>query len=527
MAKVGDIAKVSAKGSFHMLWGLVVSTIVMSVGMIFIARLLGSDQYGLYTIVVTVPMTIQIFRDWGMNSAMVKFTAQYRAEGRLDEIRSVYLTGILFEVVVGLALSFFSFFFADFLATSVFNRPVIAPLIQIISFCLFAMGLVAAATAVFTGYERLELNSLMLVLQNISKTAIIIILVVLGFGTSGAVIGYTAGLFIAGMIGVALIGLIYRQLPKPSSRKLELKAYFTAMLTYCLPLSFATVITLLLPQFYAFMLPIHYLTDNVIIGNYGVAMNFVVLITFFTIPISTTMFPAFSKLDPEKDIDSLRDVFRFSAKYGSLILLPMIAIVMSLSETAVATLFGNSYDTAGILLSLMAIPYAFMAFGNLSLNALLNGQGKTSFVLRVALVTGLICFPLGYVSILTFGIWGLILTSIVAKVPIFVMKSLYVKRTYGFTVDFGSLARILISSTVAGAVTYFAVSELVFTAWIELLLGVGLFIVVVVPALLLSRSITRFDLANLKLMTGGLGVIGALIGKVINLLDRLMTLFRL
>ncbi len=117
MSKAGDIAKVSAKGSFNMLWGLVVSTVIGSVGMIFIARLLGSDQYGLYTVVITVPLIIQIFRDWGMNSAMVKFTAQYRAEGRVDEIRSVYLTGILFEVVVGLALSLFSFFFADFLAT--------------------------------------------------------------------------------------------------------------------------------------------------------------------------------------------------------------------------------------------------------------------------------------------------------------------------------------------------------------------------------------------------------------------------
>ena len=119
------------------------------------------------------------------------------------------------------------------------------------------------------------------------------------------------------------------------------------MLTYCLPLSFATIITALLPQFYAFMLPIHYVTDNVTIGNYGVAMNFVVLISFFIMPITTTMFPAFSKLDPEKDRDSLGNVFRFSVKYGALLLLPVIAIVMSLSEPAVATLFGNAYEYCG------------------------------------------------------------------------------------------------------------------------------------------------------------------------------------
>ncbi len=527
MSKAGDIAKVSAKGSFHMLWGLVVSTLIGSVGMIFIARLLGSDQYGLFTIVITVPLLIQIFRDWGVNSAMVKFTAQYRAEGRTNEIRSIYLTGILFEVAVGLALSLLSFFFADFLATTLFNRPVIAPLIQIVSFSIFSGGLVAAATSAFVGYERLELNSVMLVFQSFSKTALIIALVVLGFGTSGATIGYTAGTFIAAAIGVALIGIIYRKLPKSSSRKLELKAYFTSMLTYCLPLSFATMIMFLLPQFFAFMLPIHYVTDNVTIGNYGVAMNFVVLITFFTMPITTTMFPAFSKLDPKKDRDSLKNVFRFSIKYGSLLLLPVIGIVMSLSEPAVATLFGNTYDTAGLFLALMALQYIFMAFGNLSLASFLNGQGKTGFVLRISLVTGLICFPLGYASILTFGVWGLILTSIMVQVPTMIMGSLFLKRNYGFTVDFVASARILLSSAIAGAVTYFVVSELMFAPWINLLLGVGLFVVIVVPALLLSKSITRFDIDNLRLMAGGMGALGGLIEKVLHLLEQLMTFLRL
>jgi O-antigen/teichoic acid export membrane protein len=210
MSKAADIAKVSAKGSFHFLWGLVISTLILSVGTIFIARLLGSDQYGLYTIVLTVPMLIVIFRDWGINSAMVRFTAKYRAEGRIDEIRSVFFSGILFEVALGLVLSLLSFFFADFLATSVFNRPLIAPFIQVACFYIFASGLITAATAAFTGYEKMELNSVMLICQSLFKTGLIIALVFLGLGTQGATLGFTAGTFIAGIIGIGLIWIIYR-----------------------------------------------------------------------------------------------------------------------------------------------------------------------------------------------------------------------------------------------------------------------------------------------------------------------------
>ena len=76
MSKAADMAKVSAAGGFHLLWGLVISTLISAVGTIFIARLLGSDQYGLFTVVLIVPMLISAFRDWGVNAAMVRFTAQ-------------------------------------------------------------------------------------------------------------------------------------------------------------------------------------------------------------------------------------------------------------------------------------------------------------------------------------------------------------------------------------------------------------------------------------------------------------------
>ncbi|MCW3998729.1 MAG: oligosaccharide flippase family protein [Candidatus Bathyarchaeota archaeon] len=526
MSKAGDIAKVSAKGSFHVLWGLVISTIISSLGTIFIARLLGSDLYGLYTVVLTVPTIIQVFRDWGINSAMVRFTAQFRAEGRFDEVRSIFLIGIIFEVSVGLALSLFSFFSADFLAASIFNRPVIAPLIQIVSFSILASGLIAAATAAFTGYERLEFNSVMLVFQSVIKTGVIIALVILGFGTAGAAIGYTVSTAVAGIIGVILIGVIYRQLPKPSTRKLELKAYFSTMLTYCLPLSFATIITALLPQFYAFLLPIHYVTDNVAIGNYGIALNFVVLISFFIVPISTVMFPAFSKLDAEKDKESLRNIFRFSVKYGSLLVVPPTVLVMCLAEPAVATLFGDTYTTAGLFLALFAIQYLFVAFGNISLSAILIGQGKTGFVLRMAILAGAIGFPLGYALIMSFGVIGLIAATIIFSVPGLIWALIYIKRIFGTTVDWGSSARILLSSAFAGVLTYVVVSQVAFAAWILLLLGAVLYVVAVVPALLLSRSITRADIANLRSMLGGVGALGGLIGKVLSLVERLMALLR-
>lgn len=522
MSKAADMAKVSAKGSFHLLWGLVVSTVISAVGTIFIARLLGSDQYGLYTVVLTVPALISIFRDWGVNYAMIRFTAQYRAEGRIDEIRSIFLSGIIFEIAMGLMLSIFSLIFADFLATTVFNRPVIAPLIQLASFVVFASGLIAAGTAVFTGFERMELNSIMLVTQSIFKTVLIITFVLLGLGVPGATIGFTAGTFIAGIIGVLLIWVIYRHLPKPATHRLEIKAYLTTMLQYCLPLSFALIITALLPQFYAFLLPIHYVTDNIVIGNYGVAMNFVVLITFFAMPITTMMFPAFSKLNAEKDKEPLRNIFQFSVKYASLLVVPVTAIVMSLSRPAVETLFGSTYDSAPLFLSLFAIQYLYTAFGNLSLSGLLNGQGQTSFILKMAIVTGIIGFPLGYILIMNFGVLGLITSTLVNPISGIIMGLLFIRKQYSVTVDWKSSAKILISSAITAILTYFIVTSLALPSWIRLIIGVIIFLPTFAILILLTKTLNIADLNNLRQMTSGLGPVGKIITLLLNIIEKII-----
>ena len=58
---------------------------------------------------------IFIFRDWGVTYAMIRFTAKYRAEGRMDEVRSVIFAGLVFELVSGVVLCLLSFTLSDFI----------------------------------------------------------------------------------------------------------------------------------------------------------------------------------------------------------------------------------------------------------------------------------------------------------------------------------------------------------------------------------------------------------------------------
>ncbi len=524
MSKAAEMGKVSAKGSFHLLWGLVVSTVILSIATIFIARLLGSSLYGLYGIVLITPNLIGVFRDWGINSAMVRCTAQYRSEDRASEVRSILISGIIFEIALGMALSIISFALSGYLATNIFQRPGITSLIQIASITILAGGLINAASAAFTGIEKMELNSIMIVCQAIIKTILMITLVILGLGTSGAVIGYTVGTVIAGLIGIALVWTQYKNLPKLKNIKLEIKAYTKTMLTYGTPLSLSTIIGSFQTQFYNFLLPIFYLTNNSAIGNFGIASTFVVLITFFATPITTMMFPAFSKLNPQKDKETLKNVFQFSVKYASLLVVPVAALVMCLSQPAISTLFGKTYSTAPLFLALLSINYIYPAFGSLSTGNFIIGQGKTTFYLYLTLITAVIGFPMGYILILRIGILGLIVASIVSAIPSTVIGLYWIKKHYELTVDWRSSAKILLSSGIAAGSTYLLISELAFSNWIKLIIGIIFFAVVYVAAALLTQTIDKYDIENLRGMTSEIGIIGKIFNRILNLLEKLMNL---
>jgi O-antigen/teichoic acid export membrane protein len=162
LTKAAKMAKVSVRGGFNLLWGLVASTIISSLGTIFTANLLGDTNYGLYTIALAAPNLISTFRDWGVLSAMVKYTAQYNVEDKAANIRSIFVGGILFETVLGLVLAAVGFLLSGLLA-NLYSLPDIAPLIQIASFVILTAALLGTAQAAFTGMERMGLYSVTMI----------------------------------------------------------------------------------------------------------------------------------------------------------------------------------------------------------------------------------------------------------------------------------------------------------------------------------------------------------------------------
>jgi len=513
------MAKVSAKGVFNIFWGLIVSSIISAIGVMIVAGILSEGDYGLVAIALTGPNLIGIFRDWGVDWATIKYTAQYRSENKEANVKNVLASVVFFEILLGFSLSIFSFFVSGFMANAL-DRPNIVPLIQIASFTIFAEALMKAAQAAFTGYERMQYHSITSIVLSTLKTGFMVILVILGFGTFGAIVGATIAYLIAGVISILLLYVtIYKPLQRQDVNKLEIFATIKTLFRYGLPLSISAIFGGFLMQFYNVLLAI-YCTD-LFIGNYQVALNFASIVTFFVMPVLTVLLPAFSKLDSQKERETLGNVFQFSVKYAALLIVPVAFAVMALSQPGVSTLFGEKYSYTPLYLALYVVTFIYTAFGYLSVENIIKSQGKTDVNMKLALITSAIGLALNIVLIPKFGILGLLATNIISGIPSLIIALWWIKKKFNATIDWVSSAKILLASTLATIITYGVISQLNLTNWITLTIGALIFLATYLIATPLVGAINKADIHTFREMLKGLGPLAPLFTIPLSFIERL------
>ena len=508
MEKALEMGKTSATGSFQLLIGVATSTVIMAVGAIILGRLLTPDQYGLYGIVFIPITTINLFRDWGINSAMTKYIASLRASHREDEIHDFIAAGLLFEVVSGIALSFLSFGLATFIATTIFHRADSIFFIELVSVSILAGSLLTASQAVFVGFERMELNSFTLICQAIVKTAIGPVLVFLGYSVLGAVVGYVLGFVAAGTIGLATFYFaLYRPLRKKGTR--NIRKTLDTMLDYGVPLSISTILGGILGQIYVFIAPSF--VSNTMYGNYTTAGNFALLLTFLTTPIATVLFPAFAKLDQENEHELVKTVFTSSIKYTSILLIPATIALMALSSPIIGTLYGAKYVYGPFFLTIMVIGNLFALLGSISSGNLLSGLGQTEILMIQSIITLIIGLPVGFILIPAFGITGLIIANIITGVPSMLWGLNWIWKHYGARADFKSSAKILAASALSAVLAYLPTYYLHMADWLKLILGLAIFLTVYIFGAPTIGAVCQSDIIALRNMFSNLGFVSKII----------------
>ena len=439
------IAEDSARGGFFLISGSIIATIISAIATIVIARLLGPELYGQYALVLVVPQILFLFTDLGINQGLIKFSASLQAENETGRITQLIRHGMLFKASIGIIIFILNFAFADHLAILLLNRPDIGPYLRIASTAIIFQIILTTATSAFIGLDKTEYNALTTNIQAIAKSIISVALVLLGLSVAGAVIGYVAGYIIAGIMGTSILFFLLKK-----NLKTEDKSNFAhdlkTLMSYGIPLYTSALLA-------GFILPYQNLllamfTSDTDIGNFKAATNFITLITILSIPITTALLPAFSKLNFSTK-EKIRAFFKFANKYTALLIVPAAVLMMILSNEIVQIVYGPTYQSAPLFLSIYCPLYFLVGIGYLTLTSLFNGLGETRITLKTTLITVIIFVLLAPLTTRIYSVPGLIIAFIISN-AVGTSYGSYIARTK-FKIEFAtkSIIKIYIVSIIS------------------------------------------------------------------------------
>jgi stage V sporulation protein B len=491
--KLVGIAEKAARGGIFLFVGNALSTIILAIGSIIIARLLGPANYGVYTLVLVVPNLFTVLADAGMNSAILRFSAKLRSEGDITGSNRAIKLGFLLKLFLSIAAFFICYFGADLIATALLNRPDSTPYLQLAGLLIIFQAIFNAASNSFIGLDLMQYSAGTQILYSVLKSTLAPALILLGLGIGGAIGGYILGYLAAGSLGAIILFTKYAS--STSAGISQQTVRLNALLDYSLPLYVAAILTVFLTQYQNLVLA-HFAND-IEIGNFNAAGNFNSLLLILIYPISTAIFPMFSKISQENQRNDLARGFVLAVKYASLMLIPASVATMIFSHDLVLLTYGKGYVIAPQYLTIVSALYLLTGIG-LNVNGnFLNGVGATRTFLKINALAFAIYLPLGPVLTWLWGPYGLLIGYIFsygASTSYAVSK---ISSNFATHPDFGSSARILLASAVAAAPSA-GLSQFFAAGLINLVSGGCLFLFTYLTMAPILGAVVREDISNLE-----------------------------
>jgi len=502
----------SARGAFILLIGKILSTAFSALAVILIARLIGSRAYG-HVSMAMIPVSIAVLlSDPGVSAGLTRHIAYYMAVRRQGDIPPLLKAGLGLNLLLSLLFSLLIYLLSSSIS-GLFNEPAIEGLIRFASLYIVVNTLLMTSQAVFTGFERMELYTLTSVVYSILRCIFSIILILIGLGALGAIAGNVSATALSALLAILLIIPYLRH---SSNGSLDIPTATSLLLSYGSPLFVSNLLTVGLNQLYSFLLASH--VEAYVMGNYQAAVNFSALLGLLTVPITTALFPLFSKLDR----GMLKEAFQISVKYTAFLLIPATLLLVAVSREVVWIVYGESYQLASRYLALYLLNFLFIGLGGLSVANLLNGQGETKVVLHMRLLNLLLGLPLAVFLIPRFGVIGLIATLIISPRLGLLYGLYWIWRNYGFTVDFKSSCKIYLSAGATFLTVWLLLISLHLYPWASLLLGASLYILLYILFTVIFRLLDDRDLRNLRRMVRALGPLSTIFNPLLSLLETLL-----
>ena len=339
-----------AQGASVSLAGRVTGRTLSLLTQISVGRLFGPEAFGLYAIGLTLLRLGGLVSVLGMDTAVVRYGARYRAENR-GRLRWLLILSIGVPFSIGAIVGGALFLAAPWLASTVFDEPSLEPVIRLFALAIGPLAGLQVAAAASRISKRMQFS---VISEEFTRPALALLLTLvvalLGLGILGAVVAVVLS------VGAGLIVALYylrRIFPEATTKGASIRGPWRELLLYSVTVSGSRIA--IMSMMWADRLVLGSFRPTAEVGVYQAAAQSAVLFPIILSSFNNIFSPLVADLWHRGELRRLEAVFRISTKWGLYISLPLFMVIWSAPGVVLSAIFGSEYAPGALALRILAI----------------------------------------------------------------------------------------------------------------------------------------------------------------------------
>lgn len=426
----------------------------------FMLRMMGPSEYGLYSLAASIIAYLTVL-DLGFGNAIIRYTAKYRAEGKVDEQQRLFGMFIMLYTLIALVTFFIGsgivvgaegIFGENMSDTEVYRTKIILTLLTFnvaVTFPLSIWG------SIMSAYERFVFPKAVSIVRSILNALVMVVLLLYGYRAIAMVVVTT--IF---NISALLLNWIYCK--KELSIKVKFSKFDWSLLKEVAIYSFWIFLNVLMDKVY-------WSTGQIVLGAnsgttaisvFAIAVQLMSYFMLLNVAISNMLLPRFTAM-VVKGIES--EISDFFVKVSRLQYF-LIALVLSgfilFGKRFVILWAGAGYEQSYYISLALMIPMSIDILFSSCVKVL---QAKNQMIYRsvVCVISALVCLLLQIPMSKYFGAIGCAFAIVIVFTIQLALLSFYYQRVQHLNIIamFKNLAQLSIMP-IALCLLYFGIRQL-------------------------------------------------------------------
>lgn len=385
-------------------------------------RILNPEDYGAWTLFLSVVSIIEVGRNGLTQEAVIKYLSSAVLAERKKIVTAAMFINIIITIIISIALFIMAPYLGDFWKSAQIPHMIrLYILIFFVSGVLNLLNCIEQANLRFTGIFYSNICRQFLFLGYVSycyfthHQASIIIL------TFVQIISVVTALFIA-------ISFTYRDVHYSKQLNFDWVKKIFHFGKYTFGVSLSSTLASSIDQ-----MMLGKLISKSASGSFNIAVRITNLTDIPTTAMATIMFPQSAIKADSNERDSIKYLYEKSVGVILALLVPTIAFIYLFSDFVLHFIAGEKYANAVPLLKVTLLYCIFSPYAR-QCGTILTSDGRTRFNFFLVIISAVMIITFDYFLIKQFGIIGAAYGTLLATIISFVISQIYLNKIYKINV---------------------------------------------------------------------------------------------